>query len=159
MGEEVKKLPMVKAKQRHVRLNGPHLPNNWGVFHSHKGRIVFLKSYTQKNALKNIRKLNKRQEKPHNCFTILLNILNILFFVYTLLLNINYLKGMIHGTLSSSEIRFTSSVFIRYCDRYGRFYGFTDRSNIAVILLLGHFGPIRDAIKSTVAVTVIEKNE
>ena len=42
-----------------------------------------------------------------------------------------------------------------YCDRYDRFYSVTDRSNRAVTLLVDHFGPISDTIKSTVADTGI----
>ena len=43
------------------------------------------------------------------------------------------------------------------CGRYGRFLCVTNRSNRPVTLLVDHFGPIRDTIKSTVAATVIEK--
>ena len=66
-----------------------------------------------------------------------------------------FYKGM-HWTMSSSGIRFTSSV--DPCGRCGRFMYSRKKSNLRryYSLVVDHFVLIRDTIKSTVAITVLD---
>ena len=70
----------------------------------------------------------------------------------------NFFKGTVNrsvcGNVCSSGLRLSIFNFSDPCGHYGRIYGFRDWFNRVVTVTNGAFGPIRDTIKSTVAVTV-----
>ena len=65
----------------------------------------------------------------------------------------------VQGTVSSSRIRFTSKfgsiIFIPVAAAVD-FMGLRISPIVSLLLLAGHFGPIRDAIKSAIAATGIK---